>query len=210
MSIESLLEKYGVSRRWLADRLNTSHTNVNSWLSEDGNKPRDRAIYDNMLEILKSEGPKANDRTMRRGGRRMIPVYAGIPAGPPASNSMDVDWEELLDWGNDFERWGRIVSGDSMIKILQPGDTAVFEDRQAENGDVVHAYRDGDDCIKACRGHGADAQLWSFNPEYLPVSASGWKVKGVCVARIRYGRYRSRSVTEFPGGLKWSMRDEDL
>lgn len=207
--VEGLLLKYGLSNRWLAKKLGASHGSVNNWLDPEGGWPRNRGIYDEMLDLIKEHAPKEAS-LVRRGGVRLIPVYAAIPAGTPGSNSMDVDYEEMVDWGNDFERWGRIVEGYSMADILLPGDIAIFENRRYEQGDVVHAYSHGEDCVKVIRNTGEDTQLWSFNQDYEPFSASGWKAKGVCVGRIRYGPYRIRQLTEFPHGLKWAMRLEKL
>lgn len=209
-SIESLLSKYGLSNRWLAKKLGVNHTSVNSWLSPDGSRPRDSRIYEQMIDVLSSQGPIERNVEMRRTGVRVIPVYAGIPAGNPTSHNMDVDYEEVLDWGNDFERWGRIINGYSMAKILLPNDIAVFENRRFETGDVVHAYKDGEDCVKAIRGNGDAANLYSFNEDYEPFSAQGWKAKGVLVQRIRRGSYGVKSVIDFPHGLKWAMRHEEF
>jgi SOS-response transcriptional repressor LexA len=209
-TVESLLLKYGLSNRWLAKKLGVNHTSVNGWLSEDGSRPRDSRVYDQMIDVLASQGPSERNLELRRAGVRFIPIYAGIPAGHPTANDMDVDYEEVLDWGNDFERWGRIINGYSMAKMLLPGDIAVFENRRFENGDVVHAYKDGEDCVKAIRGNGDAVQLFSFNEDYEPFSAVEWKAKGVLVQRIRRAAYGVKSVVDFPHGLKWAMRHEDF
>ncbi len=205
-----MLQKYGLSNRWLAKRLGVNHTSINSWLSPDGSRPRDSVVYDQMIDVLTSQGPKERSIEMRRTGVRVIPIYAGIPAGNPTSHNMDVDYEEVLDWGSDFERWGRIINGYSMARILLPGDIAVFENRRFETGDVVHAYMDGEDCVKAIRGAGEETMLYSFNEDYEPFSAEGWKAKGVLVQRIRRGSYGVKSVVDFPHGLKWAMRNEEF
>ena len=209
-TIESLLAKYGLSNRWLAKKLGVNHTSINSWLSPDGSRPRDSSVYDQMIEILNGQGPLERNLEVRRTGVRVIPIYAGIPAGNPTSHNMDLDYEEVLDWGSDFERWGRIINGYSMANILLPNDIAVFEDRRFEIGDVIHAYNDGEDCVKAIRGKGEDLQLYSFNEDYEPFSAEGWKAKGVLVQRIRRGAYGIKSVIDFPHGLKWAMRNESF
>ena len=197
-TVESLLLKYGLSNRWLAKKLGVNHTSVNSWLDIDGSRPRDPRMYEQMIDILSSHGPTERNLEMRRAGVRMVPIYAGIPAGNPTSHNMDIDYEEVLDWGSDFERWGRIINGYSMAEILLPNDIAVFEDRRFETGDVVHAYKDGDDCVKAIRGSGDAVMLYSFNEDYEPFSAIGWKAKGVLVQRIRRGPYGIKSVIDFP------------
>lgn len=202
-----MLLKYGLSARWLARKLGTSSTNVNNWLDPTGHSPREKGVYDQMIDIIQEQAPK-EAAVLRRGGARLIPVYAGLPAGPPGSNSMDVDYIEVLDWGSDFERWGRIIEGYSMADILLPGDIAIFENRRYETGDVVQAYRDGEDCVKAIRHVNDRWEMWSFNEDYSPFPADGWKAKGVCVGRIRSGSFRVRTIMEFPHGLKWAMRHE--
>ena len=209
-TVESLLLKYGLSNRWLAKKLGVNHTSINSWLSEDGSRPRDPRVYDQMIDTLMAHGPSERNLELRRAGVRVIPIYAGIPAGNPSSNNMDVEYEEVLDWGSDFQRWGRIITGYSMAEMLLPGDIAIFEDRRYETGDVVHAYMDGEDCVKAIRGNGEAVMLYSFNEDYEPFIAIGWKAKGVLVQRIRRGPYGVKSVVDFPHGLKWAMRRESF
>ena len=209
-SIESLLLKYGLSNRWLAKRLGVNHTSVNSWLTPDGSRPRDPGVYDQMIDLLNTFGPAERNVEMKRAGVRVIPIYAGIPAGNPTAHNMDLEYEEVLDWGSNFERWGRIINGYSMAKLLLHNDIAVFEDRRFEVGDVIHAYKDGEDCVKAIRGNGDSSMLYSFNEDYAPFSAKGWKSKGVLVQRIRRGSYGVKSVIDFPHGLKWAMRNEEF
>jgi len=209
--VESLLIKYGLSNRWLAKRLGINHTSINSWLSLDGSRPRDPRVYDQMIDLLETLGKAERTVEMRRAGVRTIPIYAGIPAGNPTANNMDLDYEEVLDWGNDFERWGRTIEGYSMAEILLPRDIVVFENRRHENGDVVQAYNhDGNDCVKAWRETSDGEMLCSFNEDFAAFSAEGYKAKGVLVQRIRYGSYGTRTVTDFPHGLKWAMRFERI
>lgn len=209
--VESLLIKYGLSNRWLAKRLGVNHTSINSWLSIGGSSPRDLRVYDQMLDLLETVGKAERTVEMRRSGVRTIPVYAGIPAGNPSANNRDLEYEEVLDWGSDFERWGRTVEGYSMAEILLPKDIVVFEDRRLENGDVVQAYNaDGDDCVKAWRETADGTMLFSFNEDFPSFSAEGYRAKGVLVQRIRYGSYGTRTVTDFPHGLKWAMRKERI
>lgn len=97
-----------------------------------------------------------------------------------------------------------------MEPTLRSGDIVVFEDRQATPGHVVHAFSDGEDTVKCFRLVKGEAQLWPFNTEeHEPFSAFGWKWKGVAVARIRYGRAKRRSYTEYPGGMVWNDRNEE-
>jgi len=203
--VQDLMDRYGLSSRWLALKLQTSHTNINNWLSGDKH-PRDRSVYDQMLAVLKDEGPKEAGITPRVTGMRVIPVYGGLHAGPKNSYHGDVEEEMIPDWGTGNEVWGRRIVGESMEPVLISGDIAVFEELPCEPGDVCHFYADGEDLVKAARGHGENRQLCSFNEEYPPIPANGWKSKGVCVGRIRIGPFGVKSYTRFPNKLTWTMR----
>jgi len=124
-------------------------------------------------------------------------------------NVADIEFEDIPEWGSDFDRWGRVIEGDSMLPVFRPGDIAVFENRRVDSDYVVHAFRDGDDCIKVFRIQKDVGILTSFNPDGPEFPADGWSAKGVCVGRIRYKKYRIREFVEFPMGLSWAMRDID-
>ena len=210
--ISKAIEDLHLSLRWLAERVGSNHVTVGSVLSGKTQKPQDPKIWEKMEaaidEYRSSKMPiKIEPRTLVK-----IPVMNGIRAGHPWDTSAtDVDWEWYPNQGPDFQAWGRYVDGESMSPILIPGDAAIFENRQWEIGDVVHACKDGKDVVKAIRRHGEELMLESFNGEdQQPFSAAGWKVEGVCVARIRYYQRKVRQLTEFPNGLKWSMRDLGL
>lgn len=206
--IERLLIESGKSVRWLASKVGSTDTTLHHILSGETRNPRDPGIIDRMLDAL-AEIPKSHKRiTTITKQLRPIPVYTTIMAGEPGSYDADVEYEDIPEWGGEFKRWGRVVEGESMLPVLLPGDIAVFEDRQAESGSVVHAFADGDDCVKCYRVIDGVPMLASFNDEGPTFSASGWKAKGVCVARIRYGAFKIRHFTEFPGGLSWAMRHE--
>lgn len=96
-----------------------------------------------------------------------------------------------------------------MVPVLRHGDIAIFENRRYHTGDVVQAFKDGEDCVKAIREIKGEVILCSFNPDGPMFPANGWSAKGVCVGRIRYGKSKVRHVTEYPNGLNWSMRDDD-
>lgn len=142
---------------------------------------------------------------------RPIPVLSTITAGEPWAQSADVDTEEIPDWGAEFERWGRVVEGDSMTPVLKQGDIAIFENRQFNAGNVVHAYDSGEDTVKCFRVVNGAAELWPFNGDgHTKYSAEKWNVKGVCVGRIRYDAFKNPSYKEFiRGGLTWAMREID-
>lgn len=144
-----------------------------------------------------------------RTGFRFIPVKGAIAAGAPAASDADVDWIEVKDWGGDLERWGRVIDGFSMSSEgkapddLQPGDIAVFENRRAEVGNVVHAFRDATDTVKVLRKRAEEVELWPINPDYEPLSEPGWMVKGVLVMRIRRREHGIVETVEYPHGMRY-------
>lgn len=205
--IERLLVQTNRSYRWLANQVGATHPSIGAWLSQSGNPPKDPEVYDRMIEVLQTKGMEEGKIIKaKRACLKMLPVYGSVFAGVPGSSDGEVEWEEVPDWGMQHYRWGRKVEGESMVEVLLPGDVAVFEDRRICSGDVVHAFRDDEDCIKCLRGDGAHQMLYSFNEEFRPFEVVGWTCKGVCVGRIRYGEFKSRSYTEFSSGLTWRMR----
>jgi SOS-response transcriptional repressor LexA len=209
-----MLLAMNLTKRWLSQQLGVNHVTISDILEGSTKRPRDPKVWEKMLFVLGREQAERTATLERAGtvaaiGRslRRLPVLATITAGDPWAQWADVDYEEIPDWGYDFQRWGRKVEGDSMANLLLPGDIAVFENRAAKPNDVIHAYCDGEDTVKCLRGHGEAAQLVPFNPDFPAFSARGWKVKGVCVARIRYTEFGVRSFVDFRSGLTWGMRD---
>jgi repressor LexA len=143
-----------------------------------------------------------------RTGFRFIPVKGAITAGMPATTDADVDWIEVKDWGGDLQRWGRVIDGFSMTSDkhdpddLQPGDVAIFEDRRAELGHIVHAFSDGADTVKVLRRIQNRIQLWPINPDYEPIEGEGWRTKGVVVMRIRNREHGIVETVEYPHGMR--------
>lgn len=178
------------------------------WLfdGEDTSPPVGQATPGNSAG---NEPAPATHRNAARIGQRNIPVLATITAGEPWAQYADAEVEVVPEWGGEFERWGRIVEGDSMEPVLRSGDIAIFENRRVEQNQVVHAFDSGVDTVKCYRVVKGRPELWPFNEEHEPRSAEDWNFKGVCVARIRYGRRKKRSYTDFPGGLTWSDREDD-
>jgi SOS-response transcriptional repressor LexA len=156
------------------------------------------AVLRDLAEAPETIKPVATHRT----GTRFVPVYAGLSAGVPGDHHGDVEWVELMDWGTDFERWGRRIEGFSMEPLIHPGDIIVFENRRAEHSHVVHAYKDGEDGCKVIWGHGPSASLRPVNPDYEPLPIEGWSVKGVAVLLIRRGPDGERISIEYPYGLR--------
>jgi SOS-response transcriptional repressor LexA len=205
--INQAAARFNLSNRWIAQKLGTSHTNVNSWLDEQApTTPRSKGVLDEILRLIESDGARERGYKVVDQWEKLIPVYASIMAGKPGSFEMDVEYEAFPVRDPSRPVWGRIVDGFSMAEIFLPGDVAVFEDRKAENGAVCHLFKDGEDVIKAWKQVGQHFQLLSFNEDYEPMDGDGWNIKGACIGRIRYGEYRIRQVTEFPSGLVWAMR----
>lgn len=142
-----------------------------------------------------------------RTGYLMIPIYGAITAGKPGYTLTDViDWEEMPDWGGDFERWGRIITGESMLPEFEEGDIAIFENRRFEPNHAVHAFCNGEDTFKVYREMPAGPELWPINEAYDPFSAKDWNVKGVCIRRIQKKERGIRDIREYPHGLIWRFR----
>lgn len=141
---------------------------------------------------------------------RPLPVLATITAGEPWMQNADGVYEEIPDWGAEFERWGRVIEGESMMPVLRPGDIAIFENRRAEPNHVVHAFDHGVDTVKCWRGTQQAPTLAPFNEEYEPLDAREWNIKGVCVGIIRKGPFGSRAHVEIHGGLSWGMRHTEF
>lgn len=154
-----------------------------------------------------------------RTGLRHVPIYGALAAGAMAYNFSDaVDFEELPDWGGVFERWGRIISGNSMYMKrpadLDPeidwddgfrdGDIAIFENRRHEEGHAVHAFAEGEDTFKVYRRVGVEERLCPLNSEYDTLEAKKYTVKGICVIRIRRRAGGGRDIREYPGGARFN------
>jgi hypothetical protein len=111
--IESLLHQYSLSIRWLASKLETSHTNVNGWLAGEI-APRDRAVWARMMQAIDDHRNANRSIRIEKAPTRFIPVYAGLPAGPPGALTGDVEYEEWAWGSSDFVQWGRYIDGYSM------------------------------------------------------------------------------------------------
>lgn len=124
-----------------------------------------------------------------RTGYRNVPIYGALTAGAMAYTYSDaLDWEELPEWGGEFERWGRIISGSSMEPEFQDGDIVIFENRRHEDGMAVHAFADGEDTFKIYVINKGSERLFPINPEFDPLEAQKYTVKGVAICRIRSDR----------------------
>lgn len=203
--VESALTRHGLSLRWMAEKIGTSHQNVGAWLSGES-RPRNPQVFTQMLEAIseyeQSMRRQPGDITVRRVGIRQIPIYSGISAGMPGSVTSDVELVDVMDWGNGYERWGRIVMGFSMSPELEPGDTVIIEARPWQPGHVVQAFDDGEDCIKVARGHGSSARLVPANPEYPVIDGRRMNVKGVVVERWEHMGSGVIRKTLYPHGMR--------
>jgi len=110
-----------------------------------------------------------------------------------------------MDWGSTNERWARIIEGESMSPLLQPGDIVVFEDRKWDQGHVVHAFDGGEDLVKVARGFGEDVRLIPVNPEYPVISGKTMNIKGVAVERIRKLANDVTETQTFRHGMRHSV-----
>lgn len=164
---------------------------------------------------LKGEVPVAP------AGWKHVPIYGALAAGAMSYTYSDVlEWEVMPEWGGDFERWGRIVSGDSMRRPKKPklndedgddfeddgfreGDIVIFESRRHESGHAVHAFDNGEDAFKIyTRSRDGEERLIPLNPEYEPLEAKKYTVKGIAIKRIRKGPKGVRDIREWPNGYR--------
>jgi len=132
-----------------------------------------------------------------------------MPAGSPTSYTGDVDYIDMIDWGNSTERYGRLITGDSMEaddpenEDIRDGDVVIFETREPERWHVVHAYNAtlNED---TCKIWDKDV-LVPNNPDFAPIQMKDphvWQIIGVAVCVIRTGPRRKRTTVEYPEGLK--------
>jgi hypothetical protein len=144
-----------------------------------------------------------------RKGQRLVPIYGALPAGSPAASySNAISAEILPDWGTEHERWGRVITGDSMTPEFTEGDVAIFEDRVPADYHGVHARNENEDVFKILRKSPmTGAELWPCNREdHEPFSAKDWTILGVCIMRIRYGEGGVKDTREYPYGFFWRFR----
>jgi len=156
--------------------------------------------------------PRANlgrEVPVARAGYRFVPIYGAITAGMPSANYSDaLEWMEMPEWGGEFQRWGRIIEGESMLDPtsddgFSEDDWAIFEDRKWQSGDGVHAFKEGEDVFKIAWVEGGKTLLRSINPAYPDLDAEGWQIKGVCIRRIRNHGKGVRDVREYMSGFRW-------
>jgi transcriptional regulator with XRE-family HTH domain len=139
-----------------------------------------------------------------RTGFRFVPIYGAITAGLPSASYSDVlDWIELPEWGGDFQRWGRVIEGESMAPEFEPEDVAIFEERQWVHGDGVHAFKDGEDVFKIAWVENGKTTLRPINPGFPDIDAKGWKIKGVCIKRVREQGRGVTDTRDYRSGFKW-------
>jgi transcriptional regulator with XRE-family HTH domain len=157
---------------------------------------------------IKTDGNNPNTNLGRevpvaRAGYRFVPVYGAITAGLPGSSYSDVlEWIELPEWG-EFQRWGRVIEGESMSPEFEPEDVAIFEDRAWVHGDGVHAFKDGEDVFKIAWKESGKVLLRPINRSFPDIDAHDWQIKGVCIKRIRDLGRGVTDTREYRSGFKW-------
>jgi len=209
--IQSLLDRYNLSYRWLAERIKKNNVSVGEWLQGIA-RPRKPEVWGEMLVVLRDyerDSRKDPNVKVRRSGLRSVPVYPGLSAGTMMSNVADVEWLDLKDWGTDRERWGRRVEGYSMYPLVEPGDVLIFEDRPFEPGHVVQAFDNGGDCVKVVKGYGSKAVLAPVNPEFPEIPSKDANIKGVVVMRIVKGPNDEVTTTEYPHGMRYRFPEKN-
>jgi transcriptional regulator with XRE-family HTH domain len=198
----------------LAERLGISHGRLSNWERGEHDPPpelieRIAQILRVNIEWLLGDPVPMHDPTagitkpVHRAGSRIVPIFGAISAGKPAHMISDaVEYYEMVEWGGDFERWGRIVDGWSMEPHLTAGDWAIFENRRWEPGHIVHAYRDGEDTVKQVRFFNGVLTLCPTNEGYDQVDGRDWHIKGVCIGLVRMEPDGAQTLRQYPHGMR--------
>lgn len=206
----------GWTQHDLADKLGITRERLAQY-EVDRSKPP-LPLWEKMAALLQIQTAQSNpglheitnvgaEIPVARAGHRMVPIYGAITAGQPSYSIADaLDYIEMPEWGGSFERWGRVITGESMSPEFEEGDIAIFENRRYEIGHGVHAFHAGEDTFKVVRQIDGKFELWPINAEYQPIDADGWKVKGVCIRRIRRQERGIVDTREYPYGFIWRFR----
>ncbi len=124
-----------------------------------------------------------------------VPVYGAIPAGLPTTADPAADGQlaidaALLGVSEDAPTFALRVRGDSMIDAhIVAGDYAVFEKREARNGDIVAALIDGETTLKRLVHQDGTAYLKAENPAYPDLEpVNELFIQGVLVGLVRTAR----------------------
>jgi repressor LexA len=124
-----------------------------------------------------------------------VPVYGAIPAGlpsaaePVADSQLAID-AALLGLSEGAVTFALRVRGDSMIDAhIVPGDYAIFEKREARDGDIVAALIDGETTLKRFIRKNDTAYLKAENPAFRDLQpVNELVVQGVLVGLVRAAR----------------------
>ncbi|MBX3117876.1 MAG: LexA family transcriptional regulator [Fimbriimonadaceae bacterium] len=214
--IKAARKAKGWTQHELADKLGITRERLAQYEVNRSKPPL--PVWEQMQTVMQMSGIEDSARNFEiinvgqeipvaRTGHRMVPIYGAITAGQPSYSIADaIDYIEMPEWGASFERWGRVITGESMAPEFEEGDIAIFENRRYEIGHGVHAFHDGEDSFKVVRQIDGKFELWPINSEYQPIDADGWKVKGVCIRRIRHQERGIVDTREYPYGFMWRFR----
>jgi transcriptional regulator with XRE-family HTH domain len=198
----------------LAAKLGISHARLSNWERGEHDPPPEyieriaQTLRVNIGWLLGDAVPMIDStasfiKPVHRAGSRIVPIYGAISAGKPEHMTSDaIEFYEMVEWGGDFERWGRVVDGWSMEPHLTAGDWAIFENRRWEPGHVVHAYRDGEDTVKQVRFINGVLTLCPTNPDYEAFDGRDWHIKGVCIALVRMEQDGGQTLRQYVHGMR--------
>jgi len=124
-----------------------------------------------------------------------VPVYGAIPAGMPTTADPTADGQlaidaALLGVSEGAPTFALRVRGESMIGAhIVPGDYAVFEKREARDGDIVAALIDGETTLKRLIHKDGRAYLKAENAEFSDLQpVNELFIQGVLVGLVRTAR----------------------
>lgn len=190
-----LLTETGTSLRTFGREVNESHKNIANWLNGD-NRPRDESVWNVMLEAAQRLASTRRLRQLSPMPLAPLRVIGNVAAGEGAYNvdqHEDVSMVPASLAGDD--RIGWVVTGDSMMPILEDGDIAVFHEHRAPRSKFVYLVRDKAGALRVKRlVWNNSSGLWELqplNPAYKPINMNGVELLGYLI-----GYYRQRGQHE--------------
>lgn len=188
-NLNRYLTQYNMSQHELARRLNVSATAVNNWCT--GVKAPRMDKVDKMCRIFNCRRsdlvePYHPDRVkddylepVDLSDFVMIPVYGRIPAGAPKLEEEFIEDRIPIprSWTiGGIEYGGLTVKGESMLPLIQDGDTVVYRHQPTvENGSICIARVDHYDATvkKFVQHDSRTIVLQPLNPTYDPIIFTG-------------------------------------
>lgn len=187
-NIQRQLDRVGMDRRELAEKIGVSYTSVTEWLNGKS-YPRIDKIQSmaDLFGIEKADLVEHPSVRLPKSATR-IPVLGAVAAGIPIEAITDVvDYEEISpELASRGEYFGLRIKGESMAPRILEGDIVIVRmQSDAESGDIVIVQVNGDSatCKKLIKHQGGVA-LQALNPAYEPMYYSNEDIEKLPVVVI--------------------------